>query len=164
MPRRIETYQPLGADRLAQLQSKPLASFRARAFAFIIDGLAIFAIVAAIEVPLQVVRAHESKEIQVSFDFAGLLTFVVVVAYFSLTNCIWNGRTLGKRLLGIRVLSIRHGEMSLSRSIRRALAYSVSFVTFGLGFLEYFRHPNRQTVHDRIAETIVVKEALGRRA
>jgi len=26
----------------------------------------------------------------------------------------------------------------------------------GFGFLQYFIHPNRRTVHDRIAETIVV--------
>jgi hypothetical protein len=26
----------------------------------------------------------------------------------------------------------------------------------GFGFAQYFIHPNRQTVHDRIAETIVV--------
>lgn len=27
----------------------------------------------------------------------------------------------------------------------------------GFGFLQYFTHPNRQTVHDRIAETIVIR-------
>ena len=26
----------------------------------------------------------------------------------------------------------------------------------GFGFLQYFTHPNRQTVHDRIAETVVI--------
>ena len=34
----------------------------------------------------------------------------------------------------------------------------------GFGFLQYFKHPNHQTVHDRIAETIVVvNAATGRR-
>jgi len=32
----------------------------------------------------------------------------------------------------------------------------------GFGFLQYFTHPNRQTVHDRIAETIVVSDHLPR--
>jgi uncharacterized RDD family membrane protein YckC len=27
---------------------------------------------------------------------------------------------------------------------------------FGFGFMQYFIHPNQRTVHDRIADTIVV--------
>lgn len=31
----------------------------------------------------------------------------------------------------------------------------------GFGFIQYFIHPNHRTVHDRIAETIVVKDSAG---
>jgi len=29
---------------------------------------------------------------------------------------------------------------------------------FGFGFIQYFIHPNKRTVHDRIADTIVVRD------
>ena len=43
-------------------------------------------------------------------------------------------------------------------SDKRALGYGASALEFGFGFIQYFIHPNRRTVHDRIAETIVVKK------
>jgi uncharacterized RDD family membrane protein YckC len=58
--------------------------------------------------------------------------------------------------LGIRVVSLVHGRLGLWHSIERALGYSASTLELGFGFIRYFVHPNRRTVHDRIAETIVV--------
>jgi len=46
--------------------------------------------------------------------------------------------------------------MGLWQSFERALAYGASFLELGFGFVQFFMHRNRQTVHDRIAETIVV--------
>ena len=34
--------------------------------------------------------------------------------------------------------------------------YAASALELGFGFVQYFIHPSRRTVHDRIAETIVV--------
>jgi uncharacterized RDD family membrane protein YckC len=73
---------------------------------------------------------------------------------------IGNGKTLGKRLLHIRVVSLVHHRMSLWHSFERALGYGASTLELGFGFLQYFIHPNRRTVHDRIAETIVIRDAL----
>jgi hypothetical protein len=38
----------------------------------------------------------------------------------------------------------------------RSLGYGASALEGGFGFIQYITHPNAQTVHDRIAETIVV--------
>jgi uncharacterized RDD family membrane protein YckC len=38
------------------------------------------------------------------------------------------------------------------------LGYGASALEAGFGFFQYFLQPNRACVHDRIAETIVVKE------
>jgi uncharacterized RDD family membrane protein YckC len=46
--------------------------------------------------------------------------------------------------------------MGVWQSIERALGYGASFLEGGFGFFQYFFARNRQTVHDRIAETIVV--------
>ena len=82
----------------------------------------------------------------------------VLIAYFGLATFLGQGQTPGKRLLRIRVVSLTHGHVSLWHALERALGYSASALELGFGFLQYFIHPNRQTVHDRIAETIVVKE------
>jgi hypothetical protein len=48
--------------------------------------------------------------------------------------------------------------MTLWHSIERALGYGAAALEFGFGFAQFFIHPYRRTVQDRIAETIVVKE------
>ena len=88
-----------------------------------------------------------------------LASLVGLVIYFGLSQWMWNGATPGKRLFRIRVVPLAQDRMSMALAIQRALAYSVSAAIAGLGFLQYFRHPNRQTLHDRIAETIVVVDS-----
>jgi hypothetical protein len=51
--------------------------------------------------------------------------------------------------------------MSLWHSFERALGYGASALEFGFGFVQYFIHPNRRTVHDRMAETIVIRDKRG---
>jgi hypothetical protein len=53
---------------------------------------------------------------------------------------------------------LRHDRLSLWHCVERALGYGASALELGFGFFQYFIHPNRQTVHDRIAETIVIDE------
>ena len=43
-------------------------------------------------------------------------------------------------------------------SIERALGYGASALEAFFGFFQYFIYPTHRTVHDRIAETIVVSE------
>ena len=78
--------------------------------------------------------------------------------YFGLTTYVGKGRTPGKWLLNIRVVSLVHERLGLWHSIERALGYGASALEFGFGFAQYFVHSNHRTVHDRIAETIVVAD------
>jgi hypothetical protein len=55
------------------------------------------------------------------------------------------------------VVSLVHERLTLWHCMERTLGYSASSLEGGFGFLQYFKHPNCQTVHDRIAETIVVR-------
>jgi uncharacterized RDD family membrane protein YckC len=96
-PRRFAAHE---TDRERALEGSPLAGFRARGIAFVVDFL----------------------------------------------------------LMRIRVVSLTHPRLTLWQSIERALGYGASFLEGGFGFLQYFLEPNRQTVHDRIAHTIVVAE------
>ncbi|HTT13087.1 MAG TPA: RDD family protein [Burkholderiaceae bacterium] len=86
-----------------------------------------------------------------------LLSFAGLVAYFGLPTFIRKGATLGKRLVGIRVVSRVHSRMSPSHCIERALGHTASSIEAGFGLVPFFTHTNRQSVHDRTVETFVIR-------
>jgi uncharacterized RDD family membrane protein YckC len=81
----------------------------------------------------------------------------IPVLYFGLITWWTNGYTIGKLIFRIRIVSTNHKHLTLWHSIERSLGYYASSLEFGFGFLQYFIDYNRRTVHDRIAETIVIK-------
>jgi uncharacterized RDD family membrane protein YckC len=97
------------------------------------------------------------EKIDLKFDLHHWYSLIFIVLYCGLSTYWGNGRTLGKRLMRIRVVSLVHERMTLWHSFERALGYGASALEFGFGYLQYFTHPNRRTVHDRIAEMIVVR-------
>jgi uncharacterized RDD family membrane protein YckC len=86
-----------------------------------------------------------------------IFKLLMPVLYFGLISFFTNGYTFGKRIFRIRIVSTNHKHLTLWHSIERSLGYYASSLEFGFGFLQYFIDYNRRTVHDRIAETIVVK-------
>lgn len=149
------TFLTQNVEWQARLQGVKLASFRSRALAFAIDLLIIGAGFLVVSLAdhwrLGTLRAGE-----VSVTTDGLVSFVATVAYFAVATYLGKGSTVGKAVMGIRVVSIVHSHMSLWHCIERALGYAASMLEAGFGFVQYFMHPNHQTVHDRIAETIVI--------
>ena len=113
---------------------------------------------------LAIGEATTGHAYEFSLEFGSLLSVTVSVLYFGLSTFLGKGSTLGKRVLGIRVVSLVHSHMSLWHCIERTLGYAASSLEAGFGFVQYFTHPNHQTVHDRIAETIVVVSRTARRA
>jgi len=88
-----------------------------------------------------------------------LQDIIMPVLYYGLLLWRGKGQTPGKRLMKIRVVSLMHRHLSLWHSVERALGYGAAFLEGGFGFIQYFIHPYRRCVQDRIAETIVVTEA-----
>jgi len=77
--------------------------------------------------------------------------------YFTLTTYFLNGQTLGKRIFKIRVVSLYHDKVGLWHCLERSLGYVASTLEFGLGFVQATWNHNRMTLHDKIAETAVIK-------
>jgi len=153
------TYDAHETERMLQVHGAPLAPFWRRAAAFVFDFFSAFALFLALIIPagkLAISRGWITEDLNLKFGFGQWYALIVLVAYFSLATWWGNGRTPGKRLFRIRVVSIVHARLSLWISVERALGYGASFLEFGFGFAQYFINPNRRTVHDRIAETIVV--------
>jgi uncharacterized RDD family membrane protein YckC len=160
-------YDPTHAERMKELTGLTLASFRSRAAALLIDFLLAAALfmalgVAAVALVKYVPAIHDyqaHRHIVVELNFFENWYSVAYLAVFFGLSLYWGrGRTLGKRLMKIRVVSLRHHRLSFWHCLERALGYGASTLELGFGFLQYFFHPNRQTVHDRIAETIVVSD------
>jgi uncharacterized RDD family membrane protein YckC len=143
----------------AKLQGAKLATFKSRLLAFLLDLLAVGAILLAASMWASPKNVSMGEELTISLEVSGLVAFATFVAYFAISTFIGRGATIGKRLAGIQVVSLVHDHLSLWHCIERTLGYSASSLEVGFGFLQFFTHPNRQTVHDRIAETIVVERS-----
>lgn len=83
---------------------------------------------------------------------------VVPILYFGVLLWRGKGRTPGKRLMKIRVVSIMHRHLSFWHCVERALGYGAAALEAGFGFVQFFIHPYRRCAQDRLAETIVVTE------
>ena len=149
-----------------------LASGLIRTLSFITDVIIITTIYALFQITVQYL-GFELKHIKVEtfthiefesenisktakFVIQCILTAIPTL-YFTLTVFFLNGQTLGKKIFRIRVLSIYHKKLGFWHSVERSLGYVASALEFGLGFLQALWNPNRMTLHDKIAETIVVK-------
>ncbi|HEX2584528.1 MAG TPA: DUF6151 family protein [Steroidobacteraceae bacterium] len=151
------TFQIQNPEWQYAIQGTALASFRARAIAFMFDGLIVLLLGKLFESAGNEDKTAEHQLFSLSLSFGTFISAFIAIAYFSLATYWGKGATLGKRMMGIRVVSLTHHHLSLWHCIERALGYAASWLEAGFGFFQYFTHPNNQTVHDRIAETIVIK-------
>jgi uncharacterized RDD family membrane protein YckC len=147
---------------MRELEGTPLASFSRRAAAFFVDTLVVVGLIVAVALPPALImdHLHPDREIHIDIrpfgDHSNWYSILAFVAYFSIAVFLTNGRTIGKRVFGLRIVSTVHDRISLWHAVERALAYGVSAAEGGLGFLQYFTASDCRTTHDRIAETIVV--------
>ena len=77
--------------------------------------------------------------------------------YFTIFLTWWSGQMPGKYLLGLRVVRLDGDPMTLWNSFNRFAGYAAGVATGLLGFAQVYWDPNRQGIHDRIANTVVVR-------
>ncbi|MBN2200343.1 RDD family protein [bacterium] len=158
------TFTPHGPARLRGLTGMPLASFRARAAAWFLDIFIIIALLIGLSLARAFFGSGPFAAAREGSDGIHLPLFedpfgiALILLYFGLLPWLWNGRTPGKRTLGLRIVSLSRDRLTLWQCVERAMGYFFSSMEGGFGFIQYFLHPNRQTVHDRIAETVVIRE------
>ncbi len=79
------------------------------------------------------------------------------IGYFTLFISWNNGQTIGKKLLGMRVVQLDNTPLSLWASFGRQGGYSAGFATGLLGFFQIYWDPNRQAIQDKVADTLVLR-------
>jgi uncharacterized RDD family membrane protein YckC len=85
----------------------------------------------------------------------GLIIGIAYYVYFEGST----GQTIGKRMVGIRVVDINGGEpIGYARAFIRYVGRIISFIVVLLGYLWMLWDPQKQTWHDKMASSIVVPE------
>ena len=87
----------------------------------------------------------------------GLVALAVWVLYFAWPYSA-HGQTPGKKLLGIRVVTLDGSRLNWRTGIVRTFGYSLSALPLGLGYLWAIWDPDKQTWHDKVAGTTVVED------
>lgn len=133
------------------MASRTLASVDRRFVAYAVDVV----ILACLNFVVIIIGAVSGSETWATLFM--IAAYVIPFAYYVRAYST-NGQTWGKRLLGIRVVSLDGSPLTLGKGILRVIGYMVSGIPLDLGFLWAIWDKDKQTWHDKIAGTIVVKE------
>lgn len=125
------------------------ADFFQRLFAYLIDSIMAFAL--AMVLVLFLVGSDEP----VLGGRFGWIFLAMPALYFTILVSSWS-TTLGKQILGLRVVRNDGSKIGIGRAFARYLCYSISFLILGIGFLMILFRPDKRGLHDLICDTKVV--------
>lgn len=104
---------------------------------------------------------EENGELNVSFVIMeiGLVLFSILVRwlYFALQESSAAQATIGKRVLGIRVIDMKGGRIGFGRATGRFFGKYISAMTLLIGFIMAGFTERKQALHDMIASTLVIR-------
>ncbi len=141
------------------------AGFFVRMLAIIIDSL----IINAVFIILSYIIDYSMVNILHYFGFTDgemisdvvggtiYLFFVISLPTYFIVLTYKLEATIGKKILGIKVVSSNQDKLTLGKIIiRETIGKIISSLFFGFGFLMAIFNKNKQTLHDKIAKTFVV--------
>ena len=130
------------------------ASFWRRAVAVLLDGLIVSIANLLVTVVVNLIVRQETITVTVT----QIISLIIGIGYY--VYFIGNrGQTPGKMVLKIKVQKLEDGSNLgyPGAFMREVLGKFVSGVVFGLGYLWMIRDKDKQTWHDKIAKSVVVK-------
>lgn len=91
---------------------------------------------------------------------AFLIYFLIYQAYFAIFEAVWNGQTPGKRLVGLRVISVTGRPISVFEAILRNVVRIADQMPgiYAIGIVSVFVTERNQRLGDLAAGTVVVHE------
>ncbi len=125
--------------------NKKYAGFGVRFVATLIDGIIL-------------IIAQRFLVKIIPFFRRGIFSSLTGALYFILLWVNWNGQTVGKRAMGIKVVKENGKALDYKEAVLRYLGYIVSAIPLCLGFFWVLADDKKQGWHDKIAKTLVVKE------
>ena len=146
------------------------AGFWRRWWAAVLDGIVLW----ALSVPFMILwmlphmnidmekfetlPTEQQMEVFGAWMLFWLVTVVMELLYFGLFESSRRRATLGRIALGIQVTDVHGNRIGLGRALLRRLARILSVLTFAIGFLVSLLTKRRQTLHDLLVGTLVVRD------
>ncbi|MCO5736942.1 MULTISPECIES: RDD family protein [Stenotrophomonas maltophilia group] len=145
----LDTYREVVTPEGVPLQL-PAAGPVPRAMAWLVDLGVRIAVLVVMSIPLALLDSFGS-------GLGLVLMFLVYWAYPIVCEALW-GRTLGKRVLGLRVLARDGAPVGWMAAITRNLLRTVDMLPFGyaLGLISSLFDPHGRRLGDLVAGTVVV--------
>ena len=131
--------RPAAPDASGEVTVEP-ADFWVRLAATLLDLIVILAVLGMTGLPI-------------AFPFAAFGYFVAFWA--------WRGTTLGGAVLNLRIARLDGRKLDAGVALVRAFGAIMSLLPAGLGFLWVLWDPEKQSWHDKIAGTTVVRTSRG---
>lgn len=134
------------------------AGFWVRLGASIVDGVILYAICGLF---LALLFGINGDFLSILYALAAAPVFwamawLLQAVYFT-GFWVWRGQTPGKMLMGVKVIRTDSAPVDWQHALMRYLGYIVSTVMLFLGFIWIAFDGRKQGVHDKLADTYVVK-------
>ena len=147
----------------------PYAGFWRRFAASVIDVVIIFALMliplillsVGIGIVLGLILATQPESKPVISGISNLVGWLfgmaMCVGYYGYFETQKAGVTWGRKALGLALISQTGQPVTFGQSALRQVLRGLSNICLGLGHLTQLFTPNRQTVHDMVTKTVVVR-------
>jgi uncharacterized RDD family membrane protein YckC len=138
-----------------QVGAAPMAGFGIRLVSYLIDVIPLGIVIAIIATVLGVDSTNDNGGINPGYQLLSWLLMLPYFVYFEGSS----GQTIGKKLMNIQVVdagSLQPG-IGTGRAVGRYFGRILSSIPCGLGYLWMLWDGEKQTWHDKLATTKVVK-------
>ncbi|KYG32470.1 hypothetical protein AZF04_05235 [Alkalihalobacillus trypoxylicola] len=157
MDKEIEKEEHLIEEKQILVKEQRYAGFWLRFWAFLFDLIVLYAINQVLLKPVIQMAGLESLHI-ITFSAGSILYAISFFAYFALMTK-YTGQSLGKMIIGIKVISIDGKPLSWGTVLFREgvgrLIHQIFFFTKFIYIVIAFT-PKKQGIHDMIAQTAVI--------
>lgn len=136
-----------------------VAGLGTRAIAQVLDLLIVFGILAAVYFVAIAAAAAGANDLAVLIGVIG--GFVVVFGYFWISEALWSGQTVGKKVFRLRAVGDRGEPLTFVQAGIRNVVRIVDFLpyAYGVGLIVLFVNGRGKRLGDLAAGTIVVKDS-----
>lgn len=131
--------------------------FGRRAIAMYLDSIIIGIAANILITPLVFLfRIEALYEIGMT-QLTSTVSFFLLAVYNVYMWVNFEGATIGKKIMKLKIISSDNTPITYKTAIIRYLSTCISAIVFGLGYLNVFWDEKRQSWHDKIARTFVIK-------
>lgn len=147
----------LGFDK--QILIQYYGSFDQRLLAAALDWFIVSAVCIVIAFIVSIFLSNKMVLLSVTLGLLVVIPVVKLIYNIIMESTAKQG-TYGKQLLKIRVCDMQGYRISPAHSAGRNLAKIFSVLTLFIGYLYSFFNKQQQCLHDKIANTLVIKDRL----